>query len=76
MSSDVFRVGIEVDGGRAIHNYDNVPAENAAWILRQFVDRSGDGIRVAGTEGVAFWTWDEVHAIRVVRGSFTVRDNP
>ncbi|BAL87198.1 hypothetical protein AMIS_19780 [Actinoplanes missouriensis 431] len=74
--SDVFRVGIETDGGRVCTNYDDITAEQVTDLMRRYAERDGDGIHSVSGSGAAFWPWEQVHAIRVVRGHFTTEEYP
>lgn len=73
--SDIFRVGIETTDNQ-ISNYDQVSAGDARQILANYIDRSGDGLRMGSATGLAFWAWDKIHAVRIIRGSYTVEDYP
>ncbi|BAL87284.1 hypothetical protein AMIS_20640 [Actinoplanes missouriensis 431] len=73
--SDVFRLCVETTDG-ASTNIDKVPATAVMETMNRYVNRLGDGLSFIAAAGPVSWTWDEIHAIRLVRGSYTVEEYP
>jgi hypothetical protein len=48
-----------------VHVFDTTPDNTVEWI-RAYVERSGDGLHVEAPNGVCFWPWAEVLALKVV----------